>query len=248
MFKELFPGCIEILDFYHFSENVNEYATFLYSNDELSRKRWVNEIIELSLMNKSDDILTKIKKGSPESKLKDVVNLYEYLEDNKSRISYGEFKEKGYTIGSGVIESGNKCVIQNRLKQSGMRFRESKDSIRSIGTLALDFENFMRLARMENAKYDFKQGFYMLNPKARKFDNNSFENLKADVLSAMKTIPYRDKLIMMFEVTGQKEPSWYNGNELFIRKGAKGLFYLDWLLEHSKLSQVFATPPPNFQF
>jgi len=32
------------------------------------------------------------------------------------------FKEKGYYIGSGAIESANKMVIQQRMKQSGMRW------------------------------------------------------------------------------------------------------------------------------
>jgi hypothetical protein len=139
MFEELFPGCIEILDFYHFSENVNKYATFLYPNDEVSKKRWINEIIELSLKNKSEDILAKIKRDSPQSKPKDVVNLYDYVEKNKLRITYGEFKEKGYIIGSGAIEGGNKCVIQKRLKQSGMHW--SPQGAQYVATLRTKYKS-----------------------------------------------------------------------------------------------------------
>ena len=33
-----------------------------------------------------------------------------------------EYKSKGYFCGSGAVESGNKVVLQKRLKQSGMRW------------------------------------------------------------------------------------------------------------------------------
>jgi hypothetical protein len=32
------------------------------------------------------------------------------------------YEQKGYFIGSGAIESGNKIVLQQRLKQAGMRW------------------------------------------------------------------------------------------------------------------------------
>lgn len=44
-----------------------------------------------------------------------VVNPYTYVKNNR---------EKGYYIGSGPIESGNKTVLQKRCKQAGMRWDE----------------------------------------------------------------------------------------------------------------------------
>ena len=37
-------------------------------------------------------------------------------------IDYLSYEKNGYFIGSGAIESGNKIVLQERLKQSGMRW------------------------------------------------------------------------------------------------------------------------------
>ncbi len=37
-----------------------------------------------------------------------------YLENNKERIRYGEFKKRGYLIGSGAIEAAHREVIQKR--------------------------------------------------------------------------------------------------------------------------------------
>jgi hypothetical protein len=51
-----------------------------------------------------------------------IVNLPIYMENNRKRITYKTFKQKGYYIGSGAIESGNKMVIGQRMKQAGMRW------------------------------------------------------------------------------------------------------------------------------
>jgi hypothetical protein len=53
-----------------------------------------------------------------------VVNPYTYIEHNKNKIGYVEYKRRGYYIGSGPIESGNKTVVQKRCNQAGMRWNE----------------------------------------------------------------------------------------------------------------------------
>ena len=51
------------------------------------------------------------------------VNLYKYIHDNKDFINYPQYKADGLFVGSGAIESGNKNVMQRRLKLSGMRWK-----------------------------------------------------------------------------------------------------------------------------
>ena len=50
------------------------------------------------------------------------VNLEGYIRNNSDRMKYLEYKNKDYYIGSGMIESGNKTVVQKRMKQAGMRW------------------------------------------------------------------------------------------------------------------------------
>jgi len=45
-----------------------------------------------------------------------------YLFHNRGRMRYHLFREAGYPIGSGTVESACKTVVQQRLKQSGMRW------------------------------------------------------------------------------------------------------------------------------
>jgi len=58
---------------------------------------------------------------SPE-KVAKTVNLEGYIKNNMDKINYLQYKNKGYYIGSGMIESGNKIVVQKRMKQAGMRW------------------------------------------------------------------------------------------------------------------------------
>lgn len=125
MCEELFPDAVQILDYYHLSENVHSFAKYMYPDNEIKMKGWAK------------DILDKIDKGLLEEALaslpdlKDVKlpaqvpNLRVYIENNRGRIDYRRYKLRGYYIGSGAIESGNKLVIQQRMKQSGMRWSMS---------------------------------------------------------------------------------------------------------------------------
>jgi hypothetical protein len=121
--EELFPNSVEILDYYHLDENVNDYAKVAISN-ELERKRWINNVLDNVINGNENKALELVEdKAIPKDKLPaGIVNLPEYIRNNINRMTYKKFKESGFYIGSGPIESGNKTVIQQRLKQAGMRW------------------------------------------------------------------------------------------------------------------------------
>ncbi len=58
----------------------------------------------------------------------DVVNILDreagYFEKHAERMQYKMFREKGYQIGSGVIESACKHVVGQRCKQAAMRWQK----------------------------------------------------------------------------------------------------------------------------
>jgi len=126
--KELFPEAVFILDYYHFEEHVYECANAIYPEDEVGRKRWANEIIDGFMV--TDKIEETIGSLKPEDFKEETVrakveDLKTYLENNKDKMHYKQYKEKGYFIGSGAIEGGHKHVIQQRLKLAGMRWSKS---------------------------------------------------------------------------------------------------------------------------
>jgi hypothetical protein len=122
MCEELFPDAVRILDFYHLSENVHSYARYLYPEDEVGRKKWVKIVLDAAISGKVDEAVKCVEERRVAKTPDGVVNLYSYITNNRGRIDYKAYKEKGYYIGSGAIESANKMVIQQRMKQSGMRW------------------------------------------------------------------------------------------------------------------------------
>ena len=45
-----------------------------------------------------------------------------YLFNHRWRMRYQQFREAGYPLGSGTVESACKVVMQERMKQAGMRW------------------------------------------------------------------------------------------------------------------------------
>jgi hypothetical protein len=122
MVEEFFPDAQQILDYFHLCENVHTYAKYLFNLDEAKYKPWAKDICNAL---KDSNYHSVLKELTP---LKDriisncTVNLYGYISNNIENIDYAEYEAKGYFIGSGAIESGNKLILQDRLKRSGMRW------------------------------------------------------------------------------------------------------------------------------
>lgn len=133
--RELFPEAVFILDYYHFEEHVYECANEIYAEDEVNRTRWAKDIINGFMKGKTEKTLQNLRPDEylEESVKAKVTELKGYLENNKDKMNYKEFKDNGYFIGSGAIESAHKHVIQQRLKLAGMRW--SKKGAQYISTL-----------------------------------------------------------------------------------------------------------------
>ena len=122
--EELFPDAVQILDLFHLSENTYSYAKAIFKNDESKYKPWADDIIKKLKNGEKLDVIQILKKMKNRKIPKGTVNLYTYLLNNIDKIDYNLYEEKGYYVGSGAIESGNKVVLQKRMKLAGMRWNE----------------------------------------------------------------------------------------------------------------------------
>jgi hypothetical protein len=70
-----------------------------------------------------------------------------YLEANSHRMAYNQYPGAGYPIASGVIEGACRCVVNDRMERSGMRWvldgAQSMLGLRSIRPSAL-WDDFIR--------------------------------------------------------------------------------------------------------
>ena len=118
--EELFPDAQQILDFYHLCENVNTYAKHLFGPEPDQYAPWANETCALLKKSKWREVLNALENRKRPHNCP--VDLCGYITNNAANIDYARYIEEGYYIGSGAIESGNKSVLQHRLKQAGMRW------------------------------------------------------------------------------------------------------------------------------
>ena len=117
---EIFPDAQQILDLFHFKENVYSFSKYLNSNNA-EAAMWAEMIIDkIENHYAVDEALACIPdiKSLPAG----IPNLKTYIQNNRTKINYPLYRRRGYFVGSGAIESTNKTIVQQRLKRAGMRW------------------------------------------------------------------------------------------------------------------------------
>jgi hypothetical protein len=125
MVDEMFPDAQQILDYYHLCENVYTFAKALFGMDESRYVPWAKSICSNLKSSQYDLVLRDLKRYKDNVPSGCSVNLFGYISNNIRNIDYALYQEKGYFIGSGAIESGNKLILHDRLKRAGMRWNPS---------------------------------------------------------------------------------------------------------------------------
>lgn len=116
--SDKFPCAVQIVDYYHACEHLADLARLIAPDDcQQLLKRWKKQLLNSQV----GKILSHAR-----SKKADAVDPAQveqqlgYFENNRKRMRYKSFRQKGYFIGSGVVEAGCRTVVGQRLKQSGM--------------------------------------------------------------------------------------------------------------------------------
>lgn len=123
-----FSGAIEILDYYHAREHLSRLIATLVGPDTPAAKslqgRWERWLWAGDVPRLLKTARQRAKAGPPALGA-DVATQLGYFERNRTRMRYGEFRQQGLFIGSGVVEAGCKTVVGQRAKQSGMCWSET---------------------------------------------------------------------------------------------------------------------------
>ena len=121
-------GAMEfILDFYHASEHLLEFTKLFCRDDEVRQqqmKAWCHTLKQEggeSLIRELE--LLEMPALSPQAS-EEHRKLSGYLRNNQHRMDYPTYVSRGWQIGSGMVEAACKTVVCQRLKESGMRWRE----------------------------------------------------------------------------------------------------------------------------
>jgi hypothetical protein len=138
--RRCYGRCVEILDWWHAIERLWTLAHQHFGADSPQAAAWVAAQKELLLHSRLRTVLHNVRllyprlQPLPDPVRKAVVYLYH----NRWRMRYQQFRQAGYPIGSGTVESACKLVAQARLKQSGMSWsRPGAQAVLSLRTCLL---------------------------------------------------------------------------------------------------------------
>jgi len=116
-----------ILDFYHAAEHLGDLARALYPGDESARKGWLDPWCHRLKHEGGEAVLEALRTLPPDGRdgvRKVHAEVVGYFANHVHRMDYPMYQAKGWSIGSGPIESACKTVIGKRMKGGGMRWGE----------------------------------------------------------------------------------------------------------------------------
>src|SRR5215471_18368424 len=120
---DLLPHAVQILDFSHAKHYLWEAAKLIYGAESALVRPWVKEREALLFADQVAQVITHLQRFvdlAPD--LEPIIHYFQY---HQTRMHYGTYRQRGYFIGSGAIESAGKQLTAARIKGAGMRWNVS---------------------------------------------------------------------------------------------------------------------------
>lgn len=121
-----YPSAVQILDYYHAVSYLTTFAQNMFSQQG-EQKQWVKQQEALLWEDGVEQVISHIEdfKVNSEKQKQAQHKILTYYKNNAKRMRYGTFKQQGYLVGSGAIESAHRTVVQKRMKLSGQRWTKA---------------------------------------------------------------------------------------------------------------------------
>lgn len=124
--SQYYPQAVQIVDWYHAEAYLEPIAKTLHGDNHKMALQWLEDTSTLlwdgqvhKVISICSDLIHHPLAGSAAQKA------FTYYTNNQHRMDYARFREKGYMIGSGTVESGCKQIVSHRLKRPGARWTEA---------------------------------------------------------------------------------------------------------------------------
>lgn len=114
---------VRILDFAHAAEYIGKIGAAVWGLGAPATQEWLNRTLSTLKRQGPAAVLPELralvaeKAGNAE-----LVGALEYLTKREAQMQYPFYQVQGWPIGSGAVESGNKVVVEARLKGAGMHW------------------------------------------------------------------------------------------------------------------------------
>ena len=126
--SDIFPEAVGILDIFHVMEHLWPcvYRFEKENSPEAARlfEKYLRSILNGRIGRVIGGFRQMAKKRKLKSKaLKKLEVHLGYFENNRHRMRYDQYLEKGYSIGSGVVEGACRNLVKDRMERTSMRWK-----------------------------------------------------------------------------------------------------------------------------
>ena len=117
---EHFPDAVQIVDRFHAKHHLSDVAKAVYGPSSHLAKQWAHRRHAELDDGELGKILKALRRHS--SRNEEARKCVEYIERNRERMRYPDFREAGLCTSTGVVEAGCKLAIGTRCKRAGMHW------------------------------------------------------------------------------------------------------------------------------
>jgi hypothetical protein len=120
-----FPEAIQIVDWYHAVEYLTPIAEAVFSQED-QRQEWRQKVKDWLWHGRIQKVIQACQQYLAHPLAAEAAQrAVTYYTNNQQRMDYAHYRQKGYWIGSGTVESACKQIATARLKISGARWTRS---------------------------------------------------------------------------------------------------------------------------
>jgi hypothetical protein len=119
LIAQYFPNAIQIVDWYHAADRLKRIAEEAFPNLE-ERQGWLKQVTEDLWQGRGELVIEACRPLAKKSKW--AKQSLTYYRNNLERMRYDQFRTAGLLLGSGIIESGCKQIVTQRLKLPGAQW------------------------------------------------------------------------------------------------------------------------------
>lgn len=119
-----YPQAVQILDWFHASEHLMPVAQAAFTVPE-KQQDWVSRMKQLMWNGQIEELIAACDKLIETCSSEVIRKAANYFDSHKKRMRYAYFRQQGYQIGSGTIESAAKQIGLMRMKVPGAIWNEA---------------------------------------------------------------------------------------------------------------------------
>lgn len=116
-----YPQAVQVIDWCHAEERLWKVSKAAFGEGTLRSQQWAKQHVDLLWDGRVQEVVNALHSlnWNHISCLEDIRQSPIYFESRQSKMDYARFRQAGYPIGSGTVESGINTVAHHRMKRQG---------------------------------------------------------------------------------------------------------------------------------